>query len=104
VQKYSLEEGVRFGLLVCRLGLRRFGFYCRSLSSSGLLAKEFCMTLFFRLGSGLVPLCPGALEVFHLLLLLLGGLLRLGEEVMSEGLGALLEFFPESLRFLLVVA
>jgi hypothetical protein len=56
------------------------------------------------LGSGLVPLCPGALEVFHLLLLLLGGLLHLGEEVMSQGLGALLELFPESLRLLLMLA
>jgi len=36
------------------------------------------MALGFLLGSSLVPLCPGVLEVFHLFLLLLGGLLRLG--------------------------
>jgi hypothetical protein len=94
VQKYSLEEGVCFCLLVCRLGLR--------LSGSGLLAEEFCMTCFFRLGSSLVPLCPDALEVLHLLLLLLGGLLHLGEEVVSEGLSAFLELFPEGLRLLLM--
>ena len=33
-----------------------------------------------------------ALEVLHLLLLLLGGLLRLGNDVLSEGLSAFLEF------------
>jgi hypothetical protein len=78
VQKYHLEEGVRFCLLVDRLGLCRFGFCCRSLSGGGLLAEKFCMARCFRLSSSLVPLCPDALEVLRLLLLLLGGLLRLG--------------------------
>ena len=59
-------------------GLSRFSFCGRSLSGSSLLAEEFCMALGFRLGSSLVSLCPGVLEVLHLFLLLLGDLLRLG--------------------------
>ena len=78
MQEYRLKKGFRFGLLVCRLGLGRFSICGRSLSGSSLLAEEFCMALGFLLGSSLVPLCPGVLEVFHLFLLLLGGLLRLG--------------------------
>ena len=52
------------------------------------------MAFCFCLGAFLVSLGPDALEVFRLLLLQLGGLLRLSEDIVTEGLDALLEFLP----------
>jgi hypothetical protein len=80
--------------LVCGLGLRSTGPRFRGRSGSFLLLKEFSMAFCFCLGAFLVSLGPDALEVFRLLLLQLGGLLRLSEDIVTEGLDALLEFLP----------
>ena len=54
------------------------------------------------LGAGLVALGPDALESLHLLVLLLGRLFCLSDDVLTEGLCASLELRPYGFILLLV--
>jgi hypothetical protein len=102
VEEDGLKECVCFGLLVRSLSMGGSERYFRSCSVSCLLSKELSMAISICLRAGLVALGPDALESFHLLVLLLGRMFCLGDDVLSEGLRASLELRPNSFILLLV--
>jgi len=102
VEEDGLKESVCFSLLIRSLCVGGSERYFRSCSVSCLLSKELSMTISVCLGAGLVALGPDALESLHLLVLLLGRLFCLGDNVLSEGLCASLELRPYGFILLLV--
>ena len=97
-----MKESVCFGLLVRGLGVGSSERCFRSCSVSCLLSEELSVAISVCLGAGLVALGPDALESLHLVVLLLGRLFCLSDDVLSEGLRASLELRPYGFILLLV--
>jgi len=102
VEEDGLKESVCFGLLVRGLGVGSSERCFRSCSVSCLLSEELSVAISVCLGAGLVALGPDALESLHLVVLLLGRLFCLGDNVLSEGLRASLELRPYGFILLVV--
>ena len=102
MEENGLKESVCFSLLVRGLGVGSSERCFRSCSVSCLLSEELSVAISVRLGAGLIALGPDALESLHLVVLLLGRLFCLGDNVLSEGLRASLELRPYGFILLLV--